>query len=499
MAEDRISKLTPRQRYDLEAQSSFAQADALLNTPVFVNHGDADMMVPVANSRYAVRMLQRWGYDVRYREHPGKGHASLGNEDEVMEWLLQHKRTLYPQKVRVRAAELSSAAAFWVRVNQRSDERDFMLAEAKLTAPNTIQLDTKNVVSVTLSPGSPLVVSAKPLKIVWNGAERTATLKDGKVTLLAEGYSPAKLEKTPETAGPMAGAMNGPFAVVVGTIAEDEMARKLCESKAKDLAGYWMQTQHQPVRMFKDTEISEADLARYSLVLIGGSEANAVTRKLAGSLPLKISGSDVTIDGRTFHAPDAGVAMVYPHPLNSARYVLLMASTSPSGMYFINPLRFDMNDHDFVIADGVMPDFRRVRTAAQSRIASGWFDTQWRLKPELVEEGDPAIRNGALVVKLRPDLTHYVDGGKQLKTEILDFYVGGYESREAKLKLVREGNTLIVHIPNQPAFSMVATSETEFVLPEANAAVTFVKDAQGKVTHARVEGSGFAFDSKKVN
>jgi hypothetical protein len=53
------------------SHASFAGAEGLRNVPLYVLHGDADAAVPVEQSRHGVRLLQRWGYDVRYREVPG--------------------------------------------------------------------------------------------------------------------------------------------------------------------------------------------------------------------------------------------------------------------------------------------------------------------------------------------------------------------------------------------------------------------------------------------
>ncbi len=77
--EDSLSR---RQRINFEAflqerSSTFSSLENLIDLPLYVQHGDSDQQVNVENSRYTVRMLQRWGYDVRYREHPGLGHEDL--------------------------------------------------------------------------------------------------------------------------------------------------------------------------------------------------------------------------------------------------------------------------------------------------------------------------------------------------------------------------------------------------------------------------------------
>ncbi len=56
------------ERFVQEAHASFAGAEGLRNVPLYVLHGDPDAAVPVEQSRHGVQLLQRWGYEVRYRE-----------------------------------------------------------------------------------------------------------------------------------------------------------------------------------------------------------------------------------------------------------------------------------------------------------------------------------------------------------------------------------------------------------------------------------------------
>lgn len=481
--EERLAKLTPRERYDSESQSSYVQAEALLNVPIFVNQGDADQSVIADQSRYAVRMIQRWGYNIRYREHPGKGHGGLGNDDEMIDWLLQYKRDLNPPQVRVRAADLKSASAYWVKIDQRADQRTFMVADAEVVGPNAIKLDTDNVLAVTLSPASPLIDPAKPLRISWNGAPaQTVSLKDGRVTLNAEGYTAAPLRKTASVAGPMADVRTTPFAVVVGTISPDPMMRELCNQKAEALASEWKNWQHVPLRLYKDTEIPETELSKYSLLLIGGSDANAVTKRLAGSLPLKISGEEISIDGRSFKAPDAAVTMVYPHPLNPERYVLLAAASSTAGMYFFNPQDGDLGVFDFAIVDGAIANSRRGRPTEKIRIAAGLFDRNWRVTDTLLDTGDPEVRAKAPRREVRPDLTTTLVNLPQLKPEVLDSCVGQYQVGDMIVTVAKEGDRLVAHVPHQPPYTMYPESESVLGVEGADTDITVFRDSSGKVT-----------------
>jgi len=117
----------------------------LVNMPILVSHGDQDQSVNVNLSRYLVRMLQRWNYNVRYVEVPGKGHTELGLWDQMIPWMLEHKRNSSPRQVRVRAADLRTASAYWVEVTQRVSPYEFMIVDAEVLEGNIIRVDSKNV------------------------------------------------------------------------------------------------------------------------------------------------------------------------------------------------------------------------------------------------------------------------------------------------------------------------------------------------------------------
>lgn len=390
LQEEALATLTPRERRRNEQGSSFAQAESLLTTPLFVNHGDADDLVDVDHSRYAVRMLQRWGYNVRYWEHPGKGHGALGCEDALLGWFLQHERNPNPRKVRVRAVDLVGAHAHWLRVTARRDPLDLVTAEAEIVGPNAVRLDTRNVLEVALTPGGEFIDPKEPVSVVWNADDvRKVMLEDGRLTLQARGHTPGKRIKSAGLEGPIAAANATPFAIVLGTLSPDPLMRRMCERLADRMVRGWQEWQHARPRFFKDTDIGPEDMAQYSLLLVGGPGENQVTRALADRLPLAVAAGEVTLDGRTFQAPNAAVRFIYPNPLNPERYVVVTAATSAAGMFLADPLPEDV---DFVIQDGRMADAQAGRPEEKVRLAAGYFDHAWRLSDEFLETGDEAVR-----------------------------------------------------------------------------------------------------------
>ena len=413
-----LQTLTPMERFFNEQDSSFAQVESLLTTPIFVHHGDADHIVDVRNSRYIVRQLQRWRYDIRYDEQPGGGHFDGDHWPAIMSWLLTHERQSNPRHVRIRAARLKDAAAHWVRVEQRADPFAFMNVDAEFVAPNVVRLDTENVLAVRLAPDGELIDSTRPLTVVWNETDvRTVPLEHGQAVLDAPDYRPAPLLKRPALAGPMKDVQTTPFAIVQGTISPDPRMRAFCEYHARTLVHGWEDWQKAAPRFFRDVDLSDEDLKAYSLILVGGPDANSISRRLWNSLPVQIADNTITIGGHPIEAPDAAIQMVYPHPLNPDRYVLLTAATSANGMFYASDMP---GEFDFCIQDG-----RRARPDQQPHmtdllVTSGSFNYAWRVADEFLFKGDPAIRAASPQAKAPPYLHADVQTNRLYLSDLLE-------------------------------------------------------------------------------
>jgi len=422
MDAEELAALTPRRRFQMESLSSFAQAESLLTTPVFVNHGDDDSLVDVKFSRYAARMLQRWGYNLRYWEHPGKGHGALGCEDEMLRWFLRHRRQPSPRRVRVRSAHLRSAAAHWVRVEQREDPYALIHADARVMDRSTIRLDTANVLAVRLSPSGALVDTAGPIRVIWNGRDvGMHTPADGAVTLRAAGYDPKpeKFHKTPQIAGPISDATTTPFAIVVGTTSKDPMMQRICRLRAEAARDQWRQWQKVSPRFFLDTEITDEQVRQYTLLLFGGPDDNLVTRKLSEYIALKIEPYWLSVGGQSFMVKGASLSMVCPHPYRRDRYVAITAGNSPAGMYLANRLP----DHlDYAIADGRLGEDTPFEDLC---IAAGRFDKDWQYAEKYAFRGDPDARSKAAKLKAPTRATAVADGQRLLLADLLETGASG--------------------------------------------------------------------------
>lgn len=486
---------TALEAFWFERGSSFANAENLLHVPMLVIHGDADPAVHVANSRHAVQLMQRWGYDIRYHELPGWAHEDLGQHPVVADWLLSHRRVASPATVRLRSTDLAGASAYWLRVRAFENPSEVIRVVAQVLQPGLVRIDSTNVAALTLDLPAALRGSAEKLRVVWNGHAHELNAANGGE--LGSIPAVAKLTKRAGLEGPLPAVIATPFAVVVGTTSADPRMRETIRARADSFAQQWLSWQHQPLRMLKDTEVTAEHEKKYSLVLLGGADSNAVTRKLAKQLPFEASRNGVVVDGRVWKVQDSVLQVIYPSPLAADRYVYVIAATSPEGMYFWTPqlVHFTWGNpltiFDWLIQDGRLPP-PGTQNSAIPNVAAGVFDASWRRKDQWTTMRD--AKSASHWTLRRAPAKDFVPSAAALGA-----VEGRYELFSgATLRFRSEGDRLLAELPDGTNPALSAESDFIFVVPQTGDVVEFVRDANGNVSGASVQNQGSLMWAKRL-
>lgn len=488
-----------RKFYVQETRSSFGHAENLLNVPLLVTHGDSDATVSVENSRHATQMLQRWGYDIRYSEMPGWGHEDLEQRLNIVDWLLQHRRNSAPQRVRMRSADLSGARAHWLVGRAMEESQRLIRADAEVVKPGVVRIDSENLAAFDLALPESLRSSTQELEVVWNGKSQRARLDNGIARIGVErGKSPA-LQKRPGLEGPIPEIITTPFMVVVGTSSRDPHMRQSIEELAKDVQDVWMAWQYQPVRLKRDVEVTAEDERAYSLILLGGADANAVTRRLGKRLPMSVSSNSIEVDGKRWQVEDAVLQMLYPNPRAENRYVLVVAGTSAIGMQFWKPdfvapsTGTGFLASDWTIRDGRRPPAGATVDAVDRDVASGVFDANWRRADRSTVEGNATTRSAWRLRRpaLDPDT---------LSATNFDAYTGEYDYGQFVATLSVEDGKLVAHVPMQPPLPLERKGLHLFrtLAFPTKANIEFILDENGAVVGAEVETQSETMYGRKV-
>jgi tetratricopeptide (TPR) repeat protein len=117
-----------------------------------------------------------------------------------------------------------------------------------------------------------------------------------------------------------------------------------------------------------------------------------------------------------------------------------------------------------------------------------------------------AISNYKKSLELNPNNTNAVAALKKLEqapvnidAKVFDAYVGEYELAPSfVLRVFREGDKFMTQATGQEKFEIFAESETTFSPRAFNAKLTFIKDAEGKVTGVRLNQGGREINGKKI-
>jgi hypothetical protein len=259
---------------------------------------------------------------------------------------------------------------------------------------------------------------------------------------------------------------------------------------------YWRSWQNQQPRVFDDTKLTDAEAARYSLLLVGGPAENAVAKRLAARLPLQVRSDAVVIDGRTFEVQDGLVALAYPSPVNPERYVGIVAGTSAGGLWFWDPGDRMAADWDFYVADGrttpaAASVLRELPFLERGRIVSGVFDRDWRLDERGLVRGDAGLRAQATPVA-PPKLA-------EVNPAVFDRLVGRYDLGPVKVTVRRQGSRLIGEQEGSPAVELLPESETSYFLALQNVRLSFELDAGGRATTMVVKTQGQEIKGRRID
>ena len=487
------------QYYIQERRSSFAGAENLLNVPMLVIHGDSDTTVSVENSRHATQMLQRWGYDIRYWEMPGWGHEDLHQRLNIVDWMLEHRRNSAPRLLRMRSTDLSGARAHWLEARAMEEPRRLIRAEAEVVKPGFVRIDSENLAAFDLALPESLRGSAQEIELVWNGKSQRARVDNGVARIGAKPADERTLRKRPGLEGPISDIINAPFMVVVGTTSRDPHMRRIIEERARDLQDIWTAWQYQPLRVKPDVQVSADDERAYSLILLGGADANAVTRRLGKRLPMSVSRNSIEVDGKRWQVADAVLQMIYPSPRAENRYVLVVAPTSATGMHFWKPefvepsIGIGFVGSDWTIRDGRRPPLASAFDPIDRDVASGVFDTNWRRADRWTAEGNAATRSAWRL--RRPALDPYTPSRGSLEP-----YLGEYDFGQFVATLSVADGKLVAQVPTQPPLPLEPKGPNLFrtLAYPTKDFIEFILDADGAVVGAEVDTQGRTIFGRKL-
>lgn len=332
----------------------------LRNVPIFVMHGGSDWVVCVDHSRYAVSRLAQMGYNVAHKEFPEAGHFIPRGEDFTGDWMLTLTRPAVPEAITYTCQSESQGKAYWLSVRRMTDPHEPATVKARVLGKGPYQMVTvlTENISVLELDLTKMGLDRNERLLVQVGQthlERAAPLPDRLFVVRAEAEASLADEWNPPGAGQRAyqpGAAANlytgePLLIVYGTKGDEPRTRLLRQS-AQKLAGFGgfldtdMAAGNIPVKA--DRELTDEDMARYNLVLIGLAQDNAVTERLMDKLPLAINDKNelLTRGREPVSLNEAGLRLFYYNPLAPRRLIFVLGANDDgpkARQWYLNPDR----------------------------------------------------------------------------------------------------------------------------------------------------------------
>ncbi|HMD60146.1 MAG TPA: hypothetical protein VKG78_01870, partial [Opitutaceae bacterium] len=400
--------------------ASYMPMGNLVTLPIYATHSADDPVVSVLHDRGPLALLRELGGRVIYDETNGYGHAvwkyKEGNERGVgWEEFQARPDSRTVRRVDYTALDGGAARGWWGEIAEWGNEprpaRFVLVADG----PNLLHAELKNIRRLRLRLAESPFDRARPLRVSVNGAvpftlaaplPETAVIAAG-----AKGWGPDTEAGPPpfrlHTPGSAVLLYGGePLLIVYGTRGSDAermamRAAAAAASKSADPA--WpdasgdagvdgvphSQNLYGNLNAKADAEVTDADIGRCHLVLIGTAAQNAVVARIAQALPVRLDGAGVACsDGTRFPGGRLALGLVHYNPLAPERLIFWVASADPAdnaensaiplAMAGCGPT---MAGGDIHTANAFTADLLVMAAGSQTVVAARSFDSRWRWVP----------------------------------------------------------------------------------------------------------------------
>ena len=215
---------------------------------------------------------------------------------------------------------------YWVTVEGLGKHYQRADVDAQRTSEGKIyEITTHNVTRLALrETGDAKEIRIDGQRLNVKGGPETTLEKQGAAWKIIRSATQGGLHKTHALQGPIDDAFLDPFLLVrpTGTPWNDAVNQQALRSMAR-FDRLWAKYFRGHPYVKDDKDVTDADFAKYHVVLFGDPGSNRWIAKVNGKLPLRWTKQTVTLAGQNFPADQNFPALIYPNPLHPSKYVVL--------------------------------------------------------------------------------------------------------------------------------------------------------------------------------
>ena len=178
--------------------------------------------------------------------------------------------------------------------------------------------------------------------------------------------------------GPIDDAFTDSFLCVRGTGKPwHEAPQKLADARLERFGQEWSKYWRGSLPVKDDTDVTNEDIATRHLVLFGDPSSNSLIGQVLDGLPLEWTKDNVVLAGQKSGADRHLPVMIYPNPLNPARYVVLNSGhTIPTGDYEKTNALFFPRLGDYAVLRAAAGD----EPLPADVVTAGLFNDEWAME-----------------------------------------------------------------------------------------------------------------------
>lgn len=370
----------------------------LRNVPIFNQHGQKDWVVSIDQSRFSVDILQKLGYSIAHKEYPDAGHG-IPNAYPAREWMLTHRRPDSPTAITYTCQTPDWGRAYWLRIRRFVDPHLSARIEANVNGkgpqqlltllPDNVEVLELDVSSMPVDRDADLLVQIGQTFLAAKAPlpeHLFAIRKQGTWNLDVQ-FSPPATETRPYRPGATADLYTGePLLIVYGTHGDSARAdlwRQVAEKLSRHGGASWREMAIGRIPLRADVDVTEEEMSRFNLVLLGGTRDNRIAAKMADQLPFTTNDKNelIAADREPVSLDSAALRLAYYNPLSPERLIFLIATNETGSAveeYLQSPQdlltgswgleRVDQPDLIVEALDGI--------TRRRMQFTHGW---QWRI------------------------------------------------------------------------------------------------------------------------
>lgn len=345
------------------------------NLPLIAYSGEIDKQKQAADimDRYlakeGMRLSHVIGPKTEHKYHPD----SKIEIEKRLDAIAAKGRDPYPEEIRFTTPTLRYNKMKWLTVDGLGEHWVPARVVAKRVSPSEVQITTSNVTSLTLDMVVPNVtIDGTRIAATSSGFEKVNGV-----------WQAAKLPRPVNTLakrhglqGPIDDAFLSRFVFVAPTrtathVEVSDRARAEMDRAKRE----WRKMFRGEVIERTDQTLTDADIASSNLVLWGGPSNNAVIAKLLPNLPIQWTEQSIQVRGRSFDSKTHMPVLIFPNPLNPAKYVVLNSGVTFREADYLTNSRQIARLPDWAVIDITVPaDAKRPGRVA----AAGFFDENWK-------------------------------------------------------------------------------------------------------------------------